>query len=54
MYITNELKLQKMELICIIETQPLDKMYKGVPIVDIYHIPSEVKMITVVPYYDIE
>lgn len=49
----NELKMQKIELMCIIETQPLGKMYEGVPIVNIYNIPEEVELIIVVPYYDI-
>ena len=45
--------MQKIELMCIIETQPLGKMYEGVPIVNIYNIPEEVELIIFVPYYDI-
>lgn len=50
----NELEKQNRKVICIVETQPLDKMYKGVPVVNLKNLPNEVEMVIIVPYYDID
>lgn len=37
---------------CIIESEPTSKEYMGIPIVSPYEIPSEIRHIIVIPYYD--
>lgn len=50
----NELKKQNIEVKCIIETQPLDDKFEGIPIVDIKNLHKGIDIVIVVPYYDIE
>ncbi len=49
-----ELETQNIEVKCIIETQPLDKAFEGIPIVAIDNLYPDIDTIIVVPYYDIE
>lgn len=49
-----ELEKQNIEVKCIIETQPLDKAFEGIPIVAIDNLYPDIDTIIVVPYYDIE
>lgn len=49
-----ELEKQNIEVKCIIETQPLDQEFEGIPIVDITNLYNDIDTIIVVPYYDIK
>lgn len=50
----HELERENVEVSCIVETQPVDNTYKGVPIVNINNLPDNVNTIIVIPYYDIK
>ena len=50
----SDLRKQNIKVRCILETQPLDKEYEGIPIMKINDLPDGVDTIIVVPYYDIE
>lgn len=49
-----ELEQQNIQVNCIIETQPLDKEFEGIPVVNIENLYSDTDTIIVVPYYDME
>lgn len=49
-----ELERQNIKVNCIIETQPLDKEFEGIPVVNVSNLYSDIDTIIVVPYYDIE
>ena len=42
----------EIEVLSIIESYPVQQEYRGIPIVDIYHIPEESQLIIVIPIHD--
>lgn len=49
-----ELQELNVRIECIIETQPVDRLFENLPIVGIENLPKGIDMIIVIPYYDID
>lgn len=50
----NELRMNNIEIRCIVETYPLSREYEGLPVLRVEELKDEIDTVIVIPYYDME